>query len=483
MRSRILPAAWLLALLCIPAISLALGARQPLMDNRPKTPWPSVGAADLLHGKTYEQLEAAWLERVPTRKPAVRAHAQISVDVFGESSTPGVAIGRRGWLYYNSSLQTCRDAKPTVDPGDAAEITARTIVATGRRVLIVEPADKPLIHPADAPRYPRGVLRCVTALQQAVTTRLTKIPGGVDLDRPLRQMEVAGQSTFLPHDSHWNHRGRLAYASLILDFISPGLSRATGLHAGPWHDRHSDLYRQLGLPRTDRDRAVLLRRAALRPVPTGPTLIIGDSQTLETFETPPTPGAPPIATQLPKGTVVCGTVERFLPGTCDDALGRASAIAIESVGRNLQHFEAACSRVVTLIAQSMQGLKGHYALLDGAASQSDDRITFGQDGKAVLRIAPAGGDVSREARLIGIPVEALPPGTAIDMVQRPTAGLPTPCSTIQATVPDVFLILPLPAGRDASEVVVRLDAPPGTTLGPPQEVALRDPRAQAVRRR
>ena len=165
---------------------------------------------------------------------------------------------------------------------------------------------------------------------------------------------------------------------------------------------------------------------------------------------PPARGAPPLATQLPEGTLVCATVEEFIPGHCDGALYGASAVAIESVGRNLQHFEAACSRVVTLVAQAMEGVKGRYALLGGTASQADDGITFGPDGKALLRVLPARGDVSQSARLLGIPVEALAPGGRIGMVQRPVTGLPTPCATIQATVPNVFLILPLPAGRPAS---------------------------------
>jgi hypothetical protein len=473
-------AAWLLVLLAVPALSLLLGARQPLMDNRPKTPWPSIRTADLVDSKTYKQLDAAWLERIPTRKQAVQAHAQLSVGLFDESPNPSVAVGRNGWLYYRLALQTCRDVKPTVDPGDAAEITARTLIAFGRRALIVEPADKMFIHPADAPRYPRAVTRCVSAIQQRVTDRLKKIPGGVDLDAELRRMEAAGRSTFLPHDSHWNYRGRLAYARLILDFISPGLSRATGLHLGPWHDRHSDLYAQLGLPGTDRDRSVLLRRASPKPVAGGSTLILGDSQTIETFKVP-APGAPPMATQLPEGTLVCATVEEFIPGQCDGALYAASAVAIESVGRNLQQFEAACSRVVTLVAQTMKGIEGHYALLGGTASQTDGHITFGADGKAVVRVLPAGGDVSRKSRLLGIPVEALAPGGRVAMVQRPVTGLPTPCATIEATVPNVFLILPLPAGRPASEIVLHLDAPPGTTLGPPQEMPLGGRPVQSVR--
>ncbi len=481
---RIVPAAWLLALLSIPAISLALGVRQPLMDNRAKTAWPSMRAADLVKAKTYKQLDAAWLERVPTRKQSVQAHSQVSVGVFGESPNPSVSVGRDGWLYYNEALQTCRGGgKPIADPADTAEILTRTIIASGRRALLIEPADKMFIVASRAPRYPRAVTRCVTALQRKVTARLKKIPGGVDFDAELQRMEAAGQSTFLPHDSHWNYRGRLAYARLILDFISPGLSRATGLHLGPWYDHHSDLYRQLGLPKTDRDRAVLLRRAAPKPVPTGPTLIIGDSQTIDTFRVPPAPGAPPLSKQLPQGTVVCTHVEEVLPGECDDAIRRSSAIAVESIGRNLYVLEATCWRLLTVIAQGAPGIRGRYELSGGAASLYNGRMTFGADGKAALRIAPATGNVSQEARLVAIPVDVLPPDTAIIMDQRPVKGLPTPCSTPLVTQAGYRLILPIPARRDASEIVLHLTASPGTTLGAPLEVPLRDPRAVAVRRR
>jgi hypothetical protein len=472
---------WLLVLLSVPAISLLLGARQPLMDNRPKTPWPSIRAADLVDSKTYKQLDAAWLERVPTRKQAVQAHAQLSVGIFGESPNPDVSVGRHGWLYYNWALRPCRDGKPTVDPGDAAEITALTIIATGRRALILEPADKLLIHPEDAPRYPRGVVQCLAALQQNVANHLATTPGGVDFDARLRRIEAAGQSTFLPHDSHWNYRGRLEYARLVLDFISPGLSDATGLHVGHWYDRHSDLYRQLGLPSTDRDRAVLLERAARQPARSGPALILGDSQMIDTFLEPLARGVPPIAEQLPQGTVFCPIEESFYVGTCDQALAQASAIAIESVGRNLLKFESTCSQLVAWITQSMRGVDGHYALVDGAA-QSGDHIVFGQDGKLVLRVVPARGDVRDQARLLQIPVEVLPAGGNIRMAQHPVAGPPTPCSTSGAGTAGVALTLPLPANRSASDIVVELEAPPGTTLGPPQEVPLTGSKTAEVRR-
>ncbi len=98
------------------------------MDNRPKTPWPSVQPADLIDSKTYKQLDAAWLERVPTRSKQCR-HTRSSPSTSSASPNPDVSVGRRGWLYYNWALRPCRDGKPTVDPGDAAAITALTIIA------------------------------------------------------------------------------------------------------------------------------------------------------------------------------------------------------------------------------------------------------------------------------------------------------------------------------------------------------------------
>ncbi len=87
-------------------------------------------------------------------------------------------------------------------------------------------------------------------------------------------------------------------------------------------------------------------------------------------------------------------------------------------------------------------------------------------------MVPTGGDVRNEARLLRIPVETLAPGAGVDMVQHPVTGVPTPCST-----PGVANAGHRPgpsasAHRPASDIVVQLNAPPGTILGPPQEVPL-----------
>src|SRR4051794_10070154 len=112
---RLLPILWLIALLCVPAVAWAMGARQGLLDNRPKTEWPHLDAHALRSAATYHQLDAALLERLPPRGRALDAHAHIAVDGFHDSPNPDVAIGSHGYRYFVPGLQTCRI--PAGSPG------------------------------------------------------------------------------------------------------------------------------------------------------------------------------------------------------------------------------------------------------------------------------------------------------------------------------------------------------------------------------
>jgi hypothetical protein len=65
--------------------------------------------------------------------------------------------------------------------------------------------------------------------------------------------------------------------------------------------------------------------------------------------------------------------------------------------------------------------------------------------------------------------------------QEPQNGPPTPCGTPAQGNAGAALFLPVPAGRPASDLVVRLTGPPGTVLAAPQEIVL-DGRALVERR-
>jgi hypothetical protein len=477
-RFRLLPIAWLLALLLLPAVGLALGARQPLLDNRPKTPFPSVTPATLRDGATFKQFDAAFFERLPPRARAVRAHTQIALDVFHDSPNPDVAIGSGGYYYYVPTLQTCTTKPPGDDPADAAEILARTFVAFGRKALVLEPAGKALIHPQDAPSKGSATQKCAQRLQARVERRLAATPGGAEIDSALRKLEAQGKQTFLKHDTHWNWRGRLLYARTVLDFLRPGLAGAVGLHAGDTFRRPGDEAAMLGLDTTEPDRPVIAQRTPDPPVTPGSAVIVGDSQNERTFLEPTgKPGSAPLLNTVLPGVRTCNYTD-VLGGACDAAIAGASHVVYESVGRNLADFDSFCWRPVVLLAEAMTGPAGSYQRVDGGTPVEGRSVTVGASGSVRFRVVPASADTAAHPRLMKMVVRNLPAGATATVAQEPQEGPPAPCATPQQGSSGTSLVLPIPAGRRAADLLLQVTAPAGTVLSAPREIPLDGRRAQ-----
>jgi SGNH hydrolase-like domain, acetyltransferase AlgX len=482
-RLRLLPIAWLLALLVLPAAGWFLGARQPLLDNRPKTPVPHLGVEALRHGSTYQQFDAALLERLPPRGRALEAHTRIGIDVFHDSPNPDVLIGSGGRYYYRHALQTCIDAPPPDDAAQAAEIVARTLVAAGKRALVMEPAAKALMESQAAGAFDPKVRDCAVALQERVARRLAQTPGGFDIDAPLRRMQRAGEETFLPRDTHWNWRGRLLYVRTVLDFLRPGLADAVGLQAGAAFQRPGDLSALVALKDRDADREIVARRTPNPPLTPGGAVIIGDSQTARAFVDPPgPPGSRPLRDTVLAGVPIC-SVEILYAGGCNDAITAASRVVYESVGRNLRQFSMTCWGIVQLVGGTLTGPAGSFQRVDGVAPVAPRTVTVGTTGTARLRVVPAGADVAPRARLLKFAVRHLAAGQHASMDQAPQAGPPGPCSSPVQPADGGPLILSVPAGRRASDLIVTITAPPGTVLDAPHEIALDGRPARKERRR
>jgi hypothetical protein len=482
-RFRLLPIAWLLLLLLVPAIGWAFGARQGLLDNRPKTPWPHISPGTLRHEATFRQMDAALLERLPPRKRALEAHGRIAIDLFHDSSNPDVVIGSHGYRYYVPDLQTClagSGSTPVADPGDIVDILARSIVASGRKALVFVPGQKLLIHPQNAPTIDDARQKCALAIERAVSARLASTPGGFDLDTPLRALEKAGHPVFRPNDTHLNYRGRLLIANRVLDFIRPGLARQVGLHLGPSYRRVGDLATMLGLQTTDTERPLVPTRTPAPPVKPGSVVVIGDSQMEQTFTEPPGPNLQPLVTTTLAGTPTC-TQPTLYGGLCDNQIKSASKIVYETVGRNLSEIEQICWRVVSLVTEKqVTGPAGRYERLDGQQPTSGTQLTIGATGSLKLRVVVPGSDASATPRLLLLGLRDVPPGVAVTMAQATQGGKPAPCAT-----PQQFnggsLVLPVPAGRRASDMLVTIAGPPSTRLVAPRVVPL-DGRPQTVKR-
>jgi hypothetical protein len=482
----LLPIAWLLGLLLVPAIAWLLGARQGLLDNRPKTEWPHLSAHALRTGATYAQLDAALLERLPPRGRALDLHGQIAVNGFHDSPNPDVAIGSHGYRYFVPGLQTCRvpAGEPVSDPGDIVDVVARSLVAVGKQAMVLMPGDKFFIHPGDAPTVDADAQTCAGAMEREISQRLATAPGGYDVDGALKKLEAGGTPVFRPNDTHWNANGRLTWADAALDFLRPGLARQVGLHLGPSYERVGDMAQMLGLRTKDHERAIVPAHLPDPPVQPGSAVIIGDSQMEQTFTEPPGPGVQPLVSTVLPGTPTC-TQPVLFAGGCDKALTGASKVIYETVGRNITQMEQICWRVLSLVTEASRitGPAARYERLDGGTPTSGDRLTIGPGGSVKLRVAVPGPDRTPEPRLLLLPLSHVPGNAAVTVTQQAEGGRPAPCVMAQQ-YDGGHVVLPVPAGRRASDMIVTLAGDPNAVVGVPRVVALDGrpaPRLKAAR--
>jgi len=476
---------WFLGLLCLPAVAWLLGVRQPDVENRAKAAFPELNRSSLQAKETFAALDAAILDRLPGRDRAITLRNRIAVDLFRDSPNPDVAIGDDGWLYFVPGLQSCvPGTQPAADPADAAEIVARTLLASGRRTMVIEPADKLFTHARDAPEIDAARERCARHDQDAVEARLRASPGGVEIDSTLRRIEQDEGPTFLRSDSHWNWRGRLVFLRRLLNTARPGLADEAGLHVGGPIRQRGDLSALQGIPRDDDDRAVVVRRTPRHPLPAGDVVVVGDSQVERSLlaSAGVGDGSASIRDVALPGQEYCSW-PALQQSTCDDLIRKARTVIVESVGRNLLQFEQQCPRLVALSIEDMRGRPGSWERVDGGSQAPDAPLALPAGGDVRVRAVPADGDVRATPRLLLFPLRALPPAPAgqppakVTFVQQPQAGPPAPCAWTEQAVVGQSLALPVPAGRRASDLVVQLSGPPGTVVGRPEVVVLDGRRA------
>ncbi|HET6448412.1 MAG TPA: hypothetical protein VFG31_04815 [Conexibacter sp.] len=480
-RLRVLPALWLLALLLVPIAGWLLGARQPLLQNRPKTAFPAITDHSIRDGNTFAALDGAILDRLPFRGTALDVRTRVALDVFHDSTNPDIAVGDGGWLYFKPELKPCEPGgQPSSDPADAYEVLARAFVAAGYRTSVIAVGSKLFVHTRDAPQLDAATSACVAALERRIADRLAQTPGGLTIDDRLRAIEATGAPTFLRLDSHWNWRGRLVFARETLDRMRSGLAEEVGLHAGPEYDRPGDLAALLGVRRTERDRLLLTRRAPQPPLRPGGVVLIGDSQLENTLLGL---GRADNSARLLADQPWCRWPD-LAAGVCDDALRSADAVLIEQVARDMVFFTTQCFHPLGIAAERMDGWRpAGWEQLDGGSRRLDDPLTIPASGLATVRFRLA-EDRADTPRLLRLTVERTIPQadgspTPITATQRASSFV-SPCMTPAQTGAGALLV-PVPAGARVSDLVVELRSAAGSRLGRPQQLVL-DGGARAARR-
>ena len=480
-RLRILPVIWLVGLLALPCALRALGLRQHPLENTAQAPYPAVGFGSLTRRATFQQIDSALLDRLPLRAQALNFYGNVELLLFHESPDPRIALGKRGWLYYVPETQVCSaDGQPLIDPqmaADAADVLARTLVASGRNTTVVFAGSKYVTHKKDAPSIAPAVAACASTLDHVIQDRLGSTPGGLDLEPALEQLEREGKQVFLKNDSHWNWRGREVFTRLVLDRVRPGLAEAVGLQRGPDARRTGDLAKIMGVTRDEQDPTLVTARKVRNPPPVGDVLLIGDSQ-MERSLLDPTgvPGVAPIRDAVLPDQPSCNWVE-LAGGQCDAQIRSARTIVVESVSRDISYFAAYCWRPIELVAERMRGAPGAWERVDGGPPVPGGALTIPATGSVSVRVHPEDGDVAAAPRLLRLAIvhlaaSAAGAAPAVALTQQPQAGPPLPCATPTQGTEGGALFVPVPSGRSTNDLVFTLTGAPGTRLAAPQTIRL-----------
>ena len=290
-------------------------------ENRPFAPAPKIADGWNVFPETTRFL----VDRMPGRERAIRANTWITRHIWGTTPNYGpqthvarsndqalpfsghpaqdtgglsskpkdrrllpsdfnpVAAGTHGWMFLQGAIDhLCRPDAPIPTAVDRWLELLKLIRDSGRRVVLIVPADKSTIYPElvrrDVPNLAcsrRGSARLWTALE----SKRARAGGIVPLRKALLAAKAANRDPiYFPMDSHWNDIGALTLIRAAVPAIDPRVHpRASEVVATGRAPHVSDMSLLLGDPRNDFAPTRAVRRAGGSPVITGPSLLIGDS--------------------------------------------------------------------------------------------------------------------------------------------------------------------------------------------------------------
>lgn len=304
----------------------AVGVKARAFENRSFAPAPKLADG----WNAFDDTTRFLIDRMPLRQQAVRANTWISEKLFastpryGQNGLGGVAndqalpfsgrpaqdkaglgavqtaapgtspaavaaavghivAGTHGWLYLQDVFdRACHEFTP-VGLATSRWITLVQIIrASGRRVVLVVPADKSTIYPefvkASTPN-----LACSrpgeTQLWSAIDSPRARRAGIIGLRSALLAAKATTRDQlYYRKDSHWNNIGAMTLVETVVPALDPKIRVPPSeiVNTGPG-TYTGDLTKLLGAPQKDTSPTRAVRRAPGAPAIDGPSLIIDDS--------------------------------------------------------------------------------------------------------------------------------------------------------------------------------------------------------------
>jgi len=188
-----------------------------IRENRVAQPWPGLNG----EWSGYpERLEAYYQDHFGPRKSLIRGHAWIMVFGLGVSPSERVVMGRDGWLFLDTDVETSRSVRPLGEDQlirwqtGLEQLAARLEGEGVGYLLVIAPASS-TVYPDKLPAWGRPV-REETLLDQFFHHMQRHSPVPILDLRPSLQRLKPQHRLYHRTDTHWNDCGAYgAYEGLI----------------------------------------------------------------------------------------------------------------------------------------------------------------------------------------------------------------------------------------------------------------------------
>lgn len=235
--TRILTVVWFVALLAVPGVATIFSNRETIA-NRPVATAPELTLDGVSNGDYFEAADSYLEDRLSIRERAIEVNAAIAYEIFDDSVSPSVYIGKDGYLFLAGTFELpCQsnDDGSWPEPTRVAEMTRGLGDALATRnadfFFTVVP-EKGWAYPELLPGAVPG-RECTRPLLEALRTELADEPGYLDLFTfVLDQAQASPEALYQRTDTHWNNFGRTVAAEFLIDSIAPGTYDRDALVSG-----------------------------------------------------------------------------------------------------------------------------------------------------------------------------------------------------------------------------------------------------------
>lgn len=272
--------AWLLILLCLPAIAALFGNRATNLEGAVPPTLPKFELGRALDTKYYNQVNSWLAFNDPLRDEAIGLNGRIDLNIFHESPHPEVTYGRDGWVYTvgDSILAACKPGSPTPAATRHKATQLRELAATAKIPLFVSiTPDKSYV---ESEHFPTGRFDwdCIKRYNEQMRSEFDTdrpnwiIDNWAAVDGVVKRDGVA----FYKTDSHLAPPARLATAKALIDTLQPGLWDDSVIRDQGTRTRGTDLTRLMGLPDTEQVHSYAVERPGVTVTPKVP--VVGSDQ-------------------------------------------------------------------------------------------------------------------------------------------------------------------------------------------------------------